>query len=67
IADRSLVLHYQPKIDLRADRVTGAEALVRWRLPDDSSTPEIPPPRLRRHRSRRPCPWSSPYPPRTIE
>ncbi|MGO9499762.1 MAG: EAL domain-containing protein [Solirubrobacteraceae bacterium] len=39
IADRSLVLHYQPKIDLRADRVTGAEALVRWRLPDGSYVP----------------------------
>lgn len=28
-----LVLHYQPKLDLRTDRVTGVECLVRWRHP----------------------------------
>ncbi len=26
-----LVLHYQPKIDVAADRIVGAEALMRWR------------------------------------
>jgi diguanylate cyclase (GGDEF)-like protein len=28
-----LVLHYQPKLDLRADRVVSLEALVRWQHP----------------------------------
>ena len=30
ISDDELVLHYQPKIDLRTDEVSGVEALVRW-------------------------------------
>lgn len=33
IAKRELELHYQPKVDLRSDEVTGVEALVRWRHP----------------------------------
>ena len=30
------VLEYQPKIDLRSGRVSGLEALLRWRAPDGS-------------------------------
>lgn len=30
---RQFVLHYQPKIDLLTDTVTGSEALVRWQHP----------------------------------
>ena len=29
-----LVLYYQPSIDLRSERILGAEALLRWRHPD---------------------------------
>jgi EAL domain-containing protein (putative c-di-GMP-specific phosphodiesterase class I)/ActR/RegA family two-component response regulator len=29
-----LVLHYQPKVDLRTGRITGMEALVRWQSPE---------------------------------
>ena len=29
-----LVLHYQPKLDLPSNQVTGVEALVRWQHPD---------------------------------
>jgi diguanylate cyclase (GGDEF)-like protein/PAS domain S-box-containing protein len=28
------VLHYQPQIDLRTRRIVGAEALVRWQMPE---------------------------------
>ena len=28
------MLHYQPKIDIRSGRVSGAEALLRWNSPD---------------------------------
>ena len=28
-----LVMHYQPKLDMAGDRITGVEALVRWRHP----------------------------------
>jgi len=33
IANEELVLHFQPKIDLRIGRTIGVEALVRWRHP----------------------------------
>jgi diguanylate cyclase (GGDEF)-like protein/PAS domain S-box-containing protein len=31
---REIVLHYQPKVDMRAGRISGAEALVRWQHPE---------------------------------
>jgi len=34
IAENELVLHYQPMVEVPSRRVTGAEALVRWRHPD---------------------------------
>ena len=34
-----LVLHYQPKIDLRAKRATGVEALIRWQRGDTMISP----------------------------
>jgi diguanylate cyclase (GGDEF)-like protein len=34
-----LVLHYQPKINLRTGRVTGVEALVRWQHPQHGLIP----------------------------
>jgi len=33
IDNNQLVLHYQPKIDLKTDRLSGIEALVRWKHP----------------------------------
>jgi diguanylate cyclase (GGDEF)-like protein/PAS domain S-box-containing protein len=34
IKDDELLLHYQPKINLRTGRITGAEALIRWMHPE---------------------------------
>jgi EAL domain-containing protein (putative c-di-GMP-specific phosphodiesterase class I)/GGDEF domain-containing protein len=34
-----LELHYQPKLDLRTQRVTGCEALVRWQHPTQGRLP----------------------------
>jgi diguanylate cyclase (GGDEF)-like protein/PAS domain S-box-containing protein len=33
ISREELILHYQPKIDLKTQKVSGVEALVRWRHP----------------------------------
>ena len=34
LRERHLEMHYQPIVDLRAKRVVGAEALMRWRHPE---------------------------------
>jgi diguanylate cyclase (GGDEF)-like protein len=34
IADQALEVYYQPCLSLRSDRITGCEALVRWRHPE---------------------------------
>lgn len=34
-------LHFQPKLDLRTSRVSGAEALIRWRHPELGMVPPI--------------------------
>jgi diguanylate cyclase (GGDEF)-like protein/PAS domain S-box-containing protein len=39
IAHDELVLHFQPKIDLRIGKTTGVEALVRWQHPKQGLVP----------------------------
>ncbi|MEN3157801.1 EAL domain-containing protein [Alkalimonas sp. NCh-2] len=39
IRDHQFLLHYQPKIDLQTNSVVGYEALLRWRLPDQTLVP----------------------------
>src|SRR5690606_23670696 len=37
--DEGIVLHYQPKLDLRSGRIDSAEALVRWQHPRLGAVP----------------------------
>lgn len=37
--DNAFELHFQPKIDLHSGRVFGAEALIRWHLPEHGYVP----------------------------
>jgi diguanylate cyclase (GGDEF)-like protein len=39
IDNEDLVVHYQPKVDIRSRRVTGVEALVRWIHPERGFMP----------------------------
>ena len=39
LARQELVLHYQPKVDLRTGAISGAEALVRWSHPTRGLVP----------------------------
>ncbi|WFD09832.1 bifunctional diguanylate cyclase/phosphodiesterase [Tepidibacter hydrothermalis] len=31
---REFILHYQPKVDIKTNKITGLEALVRWKCPE---------------------------------
>lgn len=39
VANRQLVLHYQPQIDLRSNAIIGVEALIRWQHPSRGLVP----------------------------
>ncbi len=39
LQQRQLVVHYQPNVDLRQNRVIGVEALVRWQHPEKGLIP----------------------------
>ncbi|WP_192805328.1 sensor domain-containing protein [Noviherbaspirillum aerium] len=39
LESKELVVHYQPRIDMRTHRVVGAEALVRWQHPERGLVP----------------------------
>jgi diguanylate cyclase (GGDEF)-like protein/PAS domain S-box-containing protein len=34
VLDEQFVLHYQPKVEIATNRITGLEALIRWRSPE---------------------------------
>jgi len=41
LADRAFVFFYQPKVSFVTGRITGGEALIRWRRPDGALVPPV--------------------------
>jgi diguanylate cyclase (GGDEF)-like protein len=41
IDDHQLIVHYQPRVDIGSRRLTGVEALVRWRHPQHGLIPPV--------------------------
>lgn len=41
IEEEQLVLHYQPKVDLESGQISGLEALMRWKDPDNGLVPPL--------------------------
>jgi diguanylate cyclase (GGDEF)-like protein len=41
IEEEQLILHYQPKIDLESGQISGLEALMRWKDPDNGLVPPL--------------------------
>lgn len=41
LEQEQLVLHYQPKVDLRTNQIVGLEALMRWNDPEDGLVPPV--------------------------
>ncbi|ARO87491.1 diguanylate cyclase [Nitrosospira lacus] len=41
LEQEQLVLHYQPKIDLASGQISGLEALMRWKDPDNGLVPPV--------------------------
>ena len=39
VLEQQFVLHYQPKVDIASERITGLEALIRWRSPELGMVP----------------------------
>ncbi|MCY0853544.1 EAL domain-containing protein [Cupriavidus sp. D39] len=39
LEEREFVMHYQPRIDLKTGRISGAEALLRWQHPERGLVP----------------------------
>ncbi len=41
IEEKQFIIHYQPKIELASGRITGAEALIRWKHPVRGIVPPV--------------------------